>query len=168
MRKLPVSIQREMPEEVEDDDGGDVKEKGRIDLVFLYGCRENVYFALECKRLNVSYNGKKRSLATDYVGEDGLFAFVKEWYSAGLDQAGMIGYVMDGDIDDAQRKVNKIIQKNKDKLKTDNGFKTSSIFQARKQIKETSHLLSTHCLLVHHIFLSVKKPQRHLIQNIHQ
>src|SRR5688500_2638544 len=47
-RKLPVVIDREIPE---DDDAGE--ERGRIDLRFLHGYIADAYFAFECKRLNV-------------------------------------------------------------------------------------------------------------------
>jgi hypothetical protein len=154
-RKLPVSIQRELYEEIEGD--GDVEEKGRIDLVFIHGFREDVYFAFECKRLNVTYKGKTRSLATEYVGGQGLSAFIQNWYSQGLINAGMLGYVMDGDTKNAQEEIDRNIKLNKASLKTKNGLSRSSLLKD-ETIKESVHNLSDRQMTVHHVFLSLVMP----------
>jgi len=153
VRKLPLRIQREIPEEIEEN--GDVEEKGRIDLNFTHGFDEEVYFAFECKRLNVYFQDSRHSLAGEYVGKDGLMAYISEWYAQGLIQAGMIGYVMDGDVKFAVAQVNKIILEKKDTLRTDAGLKESSIFPDNNNIKETSHALSQRTMIIHHLFLSL-------------
>lgn len=78
--------------------------KGKIDMAVLLDQEREMYLAYECKRLNVIYNGKKSSLATPYVLE-GLSRFVTEQYAEGLPVGCMLGYVLDGDVKDAQSKV---------------------------------------------------------------
>jgi hypothetical protein len=60
LKRLPVRIDRETPV----DNLNTAEELGRIDLRLTHGYRSNVYFAFECKRLNViSKSGRIRSLA---------------------------------------------------------------------------------------------------------
>lgn len=86
--------------------------KGQIDLAVLLdqGCTR--YLAYECKRLNVLYNGTRKSLATPYVN-DGLKRFITEQYADGLPVGCMLAYVLDGDTDFALSRVNAAIQANK-------------------------------------------------------
>lgn len=71
--------------------------KGKIDLAVLLDWERERYLAYECKRLNASYSGGRHSLATQYV-KDGMMRFMTEQYAEGLPVAGMLGYVLDGDI----------------------------------------------------------------------
>jgi hypothetical protein len=97
---LPCAIDREVVE----DDPQTAEEKGRIDIRFIHGFDESVYFAFECKRLNVASRSGCASLARKYVVE-GMWRFVTSKYAAGLTQGGMIGFVMDGNVNDALAKV---------------------------------------------------------------
>src|SRR5947209_2539808 len=67
LRVLPVRIELEPAE----DHPVTGEELGRIDLKFVpaVSAREEVYFAFECKRLNVVENGTRRTLAPEYVSE---------------------------------------------------------------------------------------------------
>ena len=94
LRDLPLRIAREFT--LDDPDTGE--ELGRIDLCWLHGHHDEAYLAFECKRLNVSFASGKRSLAGDYVGEKGMERFLSGKYSAGHEDAGMLGYVMDGKV----------------------------------------------------------------------
>jgi hypothetical protein len=126
---------------------------GRIDLRLIHGYREEVYFALECKRLNV---GKPSSLAGKYVDE-GMTRFVTGKYAGGLDKGGMLGYVMDGRLDDAIEAVRKAIESRRDKLKMDGSatLAPSSLRPKSKQVKETQHLQNGKPFTVHHVFVPV-------------
>lgn len=86
--------------------------KGQIDLAVLLdqGCTR--YLAYECKRLNVYYNGSRQSLATPYVNE-GLKRFITEQYAEGLPVGCMLGYVLDGDVDFARKRVHAAINTSK-------------------------------------------------------
>lgn len=72
IKQLPFQIRRELT--VDDPESGD--ELGRIDLCLLHGNEEDVYFAFECKRLNVTFDSGFKTLAPAYVGEDGIGCFV--------------------------------------------------------------------------------------------
>ena len=83
---------------------GTAYSKGRIDMALLVDREHERYLAYECKRLNVVRQGRRSSLATQYVN-DGLARFVTEQYAENLPVGCMLGYVMDGDVEAAERKV---------------------------------------------------------------
>ena len=108
LKMLPIRIDREAIV----DDINKESEIGRIDLRLTHGYRSEVYFAFECKQLNViDKNGRTSSLAKEYV-MNGMTRFVgsEPQYAIGLKQGGMIGYVMNGKIDGAITAVNKQIK----------------------------------------------------------
>jgi hypothetical protein len=74
------------------------QDQGRLDIVFspLIN-REDVYFCLECKRLNVPQDGRVRSYAHEYVVY-GMFRFIRGQYGAMVRHGGMLGYVLDGNV----------------------------------------------------------------------
>jgi len=83
--------------------------KGKIDLGVLMDWERERYLAYECKRLNVIYNGRRSSLATEYVKE-GMMRFMTEQYAEGLPVGCMLGYVIDGDISFAQSQLDAAIK----------------------------------------------------------
>ncbi len=80
------------------------KETGRKDIVFFPGHDGNLYFCLEAKRLNARVKGVMKSLADEYVKE-GMQRFVDGKYGRHVHHAGMLGYVLDGDVPRAMRNV---------------------------------------------------------------
>ena len=84
--------------------------KGRIDMVVILDQDRYRYVAYECKRLNVVRGGQWRSLAAEYVVE-GLRRFITEQYAEGLPVGCMLGYVMDGDVPFARRRVIEALQR---------------------------------------------------------
>lgn len=75
--------------------------QGRMDIVFSPMVpNEAIYFCLECKRLNAMIGGQRRTLATEYVSQ-GMFRFVRRQYGAQVRHGGMLGYVLDGQVDAA-------------------------------------------------------------------
>lgn len=150
LRKLPFIILREKPE----DDLQTGEEIGRIDLQFIAGDREEVYFAFECKRLNVDFPSGKKSLAAEYV-EEGMMRFIISKYSSSLSHGGMLGYIMDGDFLTATNAVEKKINDNVERLcmEARTGLLKSSIKASIEEIKETSHKLEKRTFTIHHIFL---------------
>ena len=57
-----------------------------------------VYFAWECKRLgDKRMDEKYAALIPEYITE-GIFRFIDGEYAAGLDDAGMLGYILAGDV----------------------------------------------------------------------
>lgn len=155
-RHLPFRIDREVPV----DNLETAKELGRIDLRLTHGYRSDVYFALECKRLNViDKNGKTSSLAGKYVTE-GMMRFVGETpqYAKTLAQGGMIGYVMDGNVRNAIRSVNRQIRNHYINLSMQSATSLEASTKSTKNlIKQSIHILPNKAFTIHHIFL----PSRH-------
>jgi hypothetical protein len=84
------------------------KETGRNDLNFYpparYRNRQTVFFTVECKRLHVTTASGFKHKCDDYF-VDGVQRFVDGRYSKGLPSGGMLGYVMDGQMDKAMSRV---------------------------------------------------------------
>ncbi len=78
--------------------------KGKIDMALLLDRERERYLAYECKRLNVVRDGGTRSLATPYVLE-GMARFITEQYATNLPLGCMLGYVMDGNVSSARKKI---------------------------------------------------------------
>ena len=89
--------------------------KGKIDMAVLLDPTRRQYLAYECKRLNVKRDGRRRSLATQYVME-GLRRFITEQYAEGLPVGCMLGYVMDGDVPFARAKVIEALKRRKQEV----------------------------------------------------
>ena len=150
---VPVRISRECVE----DDMRTGRELGRIDLCFIPAnrCREQVYFAFECKRLNVVYrSGKRNTLAPAYV-KLGMMRFINSKYASHLNEGGMIGYVMDRDLASAIKAVDNNVVRNRAavKMKPPGGLGTSSVLPADPSTKETVHDLGARKFIIHHVFL---------------
>jgi len=150
-RDLPFTIWHES--ELDDAAGRQV---GRIDLRFCHGYREDVYFAFECKRLNVVNSpGRRRSLAAEYV-QEGMMRYVEGKYAGGLDKGGMLGYVMDGDVPAAIGAVGRSITEQRAALNLRNGgLELSSILPDDARVRETRHSFDSRRFVIHHIFVAV-------------
>ena len=71
---------------------------GRMDIVFIpLVPREDIYFCLEAKRLNVVKNDGSRAYASEYV-TFGMLRFVAGQYSRSVRHGGMVAYVLDGNL----------------------------------------------------------------------
>lgn len=152
-------------------------ELGRNDLNFFppkhHG--QTIFFTVECKRLHVTRPpsakamaeavGKRRilpdptfdDLADKYVTQ-GIQRFVDELYSKGLPCGGMIGYVMDNDLDTAFRRVREEIKNRRDPLRifTRHADKTpSAALPAWPHSADTRHRRSDGEFLLHHALLGV-------------
>ncbi|MFP4057522.1 MAG: hypothetical protein ACLF0G_11700 [Candidatus Brocadiia bacterium] len=151
-RHLPFRIWAESME-LDPESGS---ERGRLDLRFVCGCREDVYFAFECKRLNVvDHRGKRRSLAPEYV-EQGMMRFVEGKYARGLDKGGMLGYVMDGRTLAAIEAVDKAVGRRRRQLRlVGAGLESSPVRPDEPRVRQTRHELAVGPLLIHHVFLAV-------------
>lgn len=135
------------------------KKKIRIDINFLYGSKNNVYFAFECKRLRViSKKGKIAGSkdANAYIGPQGMKCFIDGRYIGAHGSGGMIGYVMDGNVNEAIDDVRKAIKKNSSALKvvTNTSLEPSTSQPDIDFLKESYHLGEKQ-LLMYHIFLPI-------------
>jgi hypothetical protein len=153
IKQLPFQVRRELPI----DDPATGEELGRIDLCLLHGNDEDVYFAFECKRLNVTFpSGKFESRAAQYVGPEGIGCFVSQKYASGQQHGGMIGYVFNGDIDTARSAINNQLAKSKTDLALlSNGLATCGISPENSQLKETQHIISGNALTIYHLLLPI-------------
>ena len=133
--KLPFLIDLEVI--LLNEDG--TQQQGRLDLRFIHGYRRKVYFSIECKRLRINPPSGFKSLAGDYV-TDGMYRYFNDQYAKGLDEGGMLGYVMDGKVDDAIEDVRRAIKNRRMDLYMVVGetLRCSSFFSCR-QVKETFH-----------------------------
>ncbi len=152
-QRLPVRIEREPAE----DNPQTGQELGRIDLKFLpaVSAREEVYFAFECKRLNVSANGTRRTLAAEYVTQ-GMMRFVTGQYASSVHNGGMIGYVLDGNGDEAITSVDQNVQARRTELKmaAAAGLEPSTVHPNNRLVRETDHFRAARpTFRLHHIFL---------------
>jgi hypothetical protein len=152
LQTLPFQIHRETAEDDMESSG----EKGRIDLYFTAGWREDVYFAFECKRLRVRSERKLRSLATEYVTE-GMCRFVTGQYAVGLTCGGMLGYVMDGKVQTAMQSVDRAVRSRVSKLqmRPPGGLEGRGIKSGGAGAATTRHMIRNPDFVMHHLFVPV-------------
>jgi hypothetical protein len=128
---------------------------GRLDIRFIYGYLSKVYFALECKRLRVEQPSGFTCLAGEYVTE-GVLRYVSGQYAAGQDKGGMLGYVMDGQVDLAIIDVTTAIEKRRSDL----GMDPDETLGPSKcvdspHVKESWHKCGCQQrFIVHHVFVN--------------
>ena len=118
------------------------EEKGRNDLRFFppppFHQAQTVFLTLECKRLNIQ-TGRFSSGAREYV-EDGMMRFVNGKYSHEFGVAGMIGYVMDSDLDGALKSVEAAIESRRSELKLKELRRPSTITPDHQHSADTLHV----------------------------
>jgi len=72
---------------------------------------DRVYFAWECKRVADKQKSKEYAkLVAEYVPE-GILRFINEEYAVDLDDAGMLGYVLAGDVSTIVQDINASIRR---------------------------------------------------------
>ncbi|MFT3881096.1 MAG: hypothetical protein QM703_15715 [Gemmatales bacterium] len=133
-------------------------DQGRLDIVFspMYP-RENIYFALECKRLNVRYGSEVRPYFAEYV-QFGLLRFVLGQYASAVRNGGMLAFVLNGDVSGAIAGVEGNIRANLHDL----GMEAPGSFQAStgrpgdNRVRETQHRRNGQALpiTVQHLFMA--------------
>ena len=131
-------------------------ETGRKDIAFFPGTREAIYFCVEAKRLNAMISGQCVSLADRYVNE-GMMRFVSGQYSCRVKHGGMVGYVLDGDVDRAMNNVAGNIEAKGVELcmQAPVEFKPSAALKDDKRARDTHHVRAQDRSLfrIHHLFL---------------
>ena len=155
-RNLPLQIRTQVVEL--DPNAGE--DQGRMDIAFLPMVpREDIYFCLECKRLNVVQHGKVRSYASEYLTH-GMLRLVRGQYAARVKNGAMLAYVLDGDVANAILNVNGLIKKRHQELQIQppSEMYQSSIRPDDSMVRETRHLRSftPKEFVIHHIFAGVE------------
>lgn len=134
-------------------------EAGRIDLSLhpVGSSKEEIYFALEAKRLRVVYDSSVHVNAAEYVGKQGMLCFISGQYAQAMPQGGMIGYVMDGNVAQAKTAVKKrILAEAKALQLTSGGELVASRHRASEtRLAESLHQVSGGPLILHHVFLGL-------------
>lgn len=133
---------------------------GRLDIVFMpLVAREDIYFCLESKRLNVRKDGKLRTYAAEYVTH-GMLRFVTGQYSKAVHHGGMIGYVLDRNVSQALTNVEGNIQTHYAVLcmTAPGAFQSSTILKSDSWARETHHQRAneTGIFRIHHLFMAAQ------------
>ncbi len=131
-------------------------ETGELDIRVIHGQRSRVFFAFECKKLNVIHYGKYASQAGKYVGDDGMGCFLSGQYDGGSDCGGMIGYVMDNNVPKAVIAINKALKtyENSLRIKQPVKLKISSLLNENDNpCYETIHMNSEKDFTIYHLIL---------------
>lgn len=149
---LGIHPQQEIPSFDQDAD----TPSGRIDILVSCGKGFQVYFAIEAKRLRtIRKNGKSVAGNSEYVNE-GMMRFVTGQYAPFMKTGAMLGYVFDGNVNQARLGIDKYVKGKvkKLKLKSQKGLVRSKILQ-NKPIDETHHVLLKRDFTIYHIFIVV-------------
>lgn len=137
---------------------------GKLDISFRpLVPREDIYFCLEGKRLNVVKAGKTRAYASEYVSL-GMSRFVTSQYSRAVRHGGMIGYVLDGDVPTAITRVEANIRRcHLDLCMTPPGaLRFSTVLSSETRARETHHQreLGANSFCIHHLFMACLSSSR--------
>lgn len=136
---------------------------GRMDIVFLpLVPREDIYFCLEAKRLNVMKDGNTRAYASEYV-RFGMLRFVTGQYSRAVRHGGMIAYVLDGKVSHAITNVERNIREQRSALcmTAPGAFRPSAALKDARA-RETHHRRAHEAspFRIHHLFMASNAPQQ--------
>lgn len=149
---LPFRIDIQMVEL----DPAATEDQGRMDIAFSpLVPREDIYFCLECKRLNVVKDGRVRPYTSEYVTH-GMLRFIRGQYAARVRHGGMLGYVLDGNSDQAIQNVSRAIQSRFVELGMEppGEMLSSSLRPDDSRLRETHHYRRhvSGRFQIHHIF----------------
>ncbi|HEX4613896.1 MAG TPA: hypothetical protein VH092_37290 [Urbifossiella sp.] len=134
------------------------QDQGRMDIVFSPAVpREDIYFCLECKRLNVREAEGVRPYFSEYV-RFGIFRFVRGQYARSVRFGGMLAFVLDGDVAGAMTGVEGNIRANCSDLgmAAPGGFRASAARPADGRVRETEHRRGTDPdpFMIQHLFMA--------------
>lgn len=155
LRDRPVWPFRET---IVDDEESDAE--GRLDLHFhLQDPRHKPppYFAVEAKRLHVTFNTNWKSLVTEYVTHrQGMMCFIDGRYSKGLQSGGMLGYVFDGNIHRAVSGISENLNAHREKLRSVSPHLLQPLSSFPPEtVWTTTHRVDGHSFTLFHILAEV-------------
>jgi hypothetical protein len=133
------------------------EEQGRLDIVFSPPApREDIYFCLECKRINVRSRNGVRAYFAEYITH-GMSRFIRGQYGKHAKHGGILAYVLNGDITSAIAGVEANINRYSRDLGIEDAttLEKCSLFPEDDRIRETHHQrnpgLST--IAIYHLFM---------------
>lgn len=132
----------------------------KIDIKIVTFGQHDIYFTWECKRIcENKFVQNSETSQTDYLtyrySVDGIARFIDEDYSANLDDAGMIGYVINGKTTTIVNEINASMLRQKNRTwSTNDALKHSSALGSFEDIYESRHLRvkSKTYIRLHHLF----------------
>jgi hypothetical protein len=133
------------------------EDQGRMDIVFSPPApREDIYFCLECKRINVKSPDGIRPYFAEYV-RFGMLRFVRGQYSRVVRNGGMLAFVLNGDVPGALIGVEENIRAFCRDLGMDPpvAFQLSSTRPTDTRVRETRHRrgFTQEPFVIHHLFM---------------
>lgn len=132
---------------------GKGKQLGITDIQIQFGYDERQRFTLEAKLLNKP--GDNNTSA--YTGVAGMGRFMIGKYGAGVSQGGMIGYVLDGNVERAKKNVAESVVERRQTL----GMAATAVLEKsalRAAVFETVHQRKKKdTFTIYHIFLAVNE-----------
>lgn len=117
-----------------------------------------VYFAWECKRISDKRVDEKHAfLVAEYVA-NGIFRFIDGVYASEVDDAGMLGYVLAGDVPSIVDDINQsmVHPRRVRRLSPSDQLVPASAIVALKDVYQSQHkrLVSQRSICLHHLFLT--------------
>jgi hypothetical protein len=132
-----------------------LKPNGFIDFKMFYEWGERYYFGIECKRISSIKTGKDKDLATEYV-TNGIMRFSKGIYSSGHDFAAMLGFVIDGKVNDCVTRICTRINKYSTEINLEEHWEKEERFGKHSHLYRTSHRQVDHnnnLITILHLFV---------------
>lgn len=134
------------------------QEQGRLDIVFSPQVnREDIYFCLECKRLNVRTEQGIRPCFVEYV-RFGMMRFVRGQYANSVRFGGMLAFVLNADVDAAIAGVGDNIGRLRSDLNMDDteSLRVSTVRPNDNRVRETWHHRANQVdsFIIHHLFMA--------------
>nr|VFJ52421.1 MAG: hypothetical protein BECKFW1821B_GA0114236_101218 [Candidatus Kentron sp. FW] len=129
---------------------------GEPDILIFCALGTQVYFAIEAKRLRFRYpRGAFETGNSEYMGEDGMMRFVTGKYAPFMKAGAMLGYVFDGDIQEAWTDIAELIRKKTETLRMVDPKKLfPSEILPGERIGETHHLrMDDRAFTIYHVFM---------------
>jgi len=137
-------------------------ESGEVDITVHAGIDPLVFFGFECKRLNIlcAKTGRLNSNASEYVGPGGMECLTSGQYHGGGDSAGMIGYVMDGRVNDARIAVDRALLRRARRLGLlpPKRLHLADLAPDLTDVLETRHRTQMGICLIYHLLLPLHAP----------
>ena len=117
-----------------------------------------VHFVWECKRIAASYADKSyKDLIPEYI-KDGMFRFIDEEYAIGLEDAGILAYVLEGDVPSIVHGINQSMQSSqrRRKLTAADSLQPATSIGSFKHVYYSCHqrLGSKSMINLYHLFLT--------------
>jgi hypothetical protein len=129
--------------------------EGQLDLQVSCGLGYEVYFAIEAKRLRVSLPSRFFLGGREYV-KDGMMRFITGQYAPFMRAGAMLGYVYDGETENARTDIDRQVQKKAKELKLKEPKRLApSPILPNQPIDETNHDLDRRSFTIFHLLLDV-------------